>query len=464
MDDARARREDVTRRSCVNVRVWLALVACGLILPIGCRRESQRVVGSGAALPKSQLSQEELRQILSRFEDYFATSVKQGASEIDILLPDARTQRLTLLWRTRCISALHTLVEQDDPLVAFVDAWALSLRMTLYLGAGDGSKLFGLHQDVALSTATQIETEIERVAQTLLESTIFEQTRNDLRAFAQANPIRGVFSKTLVYASEAQKGTPSPVATVINLPLAPFRAIEGVDRGAMAIRDFSTTAERFSDIVEELPETTRWQLLLLLYDLEEMKMVRSFLDSFERLAASSAKLTETSEKLPGQIGAELSAFVEQVDDRQANLQQTLEQTQATSEALTALTARIEAAAATLGVSAKDIGQTAQAWQATVEAIGKTFNLPRPQPDANATSKFEIAELSIAARTITETATEIRRLNEELAANTGSVSLHIHGLITDVIWKLGALIVLVFVLAVAYRVITPRLAPGRDRSH
>ncbi|UCD49773.1 MAG: hypothetical protein JSW27_19855 [Phycisphaerales bacterium] len=448
----------------MTVRIWLAIVTCGLILPIGCRQESKRVVGSGAALPKSQLSREELRQVLDRFEDYFAASIKQGASEIDIMLPGTKTQRLTLLWRTRCISALHTLVEQEDPLVAFVDVWALSLRMTLYFGAGDGSNLFGLHQEVALATATQIETEIERVAQTLLEPTIFEQTRNDLRAFAQANPIRGAFSKTLVYASEAQKGTPTPVTTVINLPLAPFRAIEGVDRGAMAIRDFSTTAERFSDIVEELPETTRWQLLLLLYDLEETEMVRSFLDSFERLAASSSKLTETSEKLPGQIRAELSAFIEQVDDRQANLQQTLEQTQATSEALSALIARIEAAAATLGVSAKDIRQTAEAWQTTVEAIGKTFNLPRPKPSADAASNFSLAELSVTAGNITETAMEIRKLNEELAANTGSLSVHIHGLITDVIWKLAVLIMLVFVLVVAYRVITPRLASGQRKGH
>jgi hypothetical protein len=404
--------------------------------------------------------QEELRQVLNRFEDFFATSVKQSAGELDMLLPDAKTHRLTLLWRARCISSLHTILEQDDPLAAFVDAWALSLRLTLYFGAGEGSRLFGLHQDVAISTATQIETEIERVAQTLLEATIFEQTQSDLRAFAQANPIRGAFSKTLVYASEVKKGTPSPVATVINLPLAPFRAIEGVDRGSTAIADFSTTAGRFSDIVEELPESTRWQLLLLLYDLEETEMVRSFLASFKQLAASSDKLADTSEELPEKIRTELSTFVEQVDDKQANLQQTLEQTQATSSALTTLVEQVEGAATAVGVTSKDIRQTAQAWQATVESIGNTFSLPKTQPDVNATSKFDLAELNATARNITEATTEIRKLNEELAVNTGTLSAHIHRLTTDVIWKLALLITLAFALALVYRIVATRLAPGK----
>jgi len=396
--------------------------------------------------------------VLNRFEDFFVSSVKQGANELDTVMTDAKTQKLTLLWRTRCISSLHTLLEQDDPLVAFIDAWALSLRLTLYFGSGEGSQLFGPHQEIALSTAIRIETEIERIGQELLEQAMFEQTQRDLRAFAQANPMRGAFSKTLAYASEVKKGTPGPVETVINLPLAPFRAIEGVDRTSVAIRDFSNTAERFSDIVEELPESTRWQLLLLLYELEETEMVQSFLASLRQFAESSAALTETSEKLPGQIRAEVSDLIEQVDEKQANLQQTLERTEAASEALTELVAQVDVTAKTLSTTSKDVGQAGQAWQATVESIGATFKKAAPEQQTDPESKFELAELNATAQTITDAAVEIRRLNEELAANAGQFSDHTQRLTTDLTWKAILLLTLTFILALTYRLITIQFRP------
>jgi len=467
MDDARIPQGDHRRRSNAPLSVRLVFIATAMVLlvaPAGCRQSPKRIIGTGAALPKSQLSREELRDVLNRFEDFFAANVKQSAGELDRLLPGARTQRLTLLWRTRCISTLHTVIEQDDPLVAFIDAWALSLRMTLYFGSGEGSQLFDPHQEVALSAATEIEAEIKRVAQTLLAPTIFEQTQRDLRAFAQANPIRGAFSKTLAYASEVKKGTPGPVTTVVNLPLAPFRAIEGVDRGSAAIRDFSTTAERFSDIIEELPESVRWQLLLMLYEFEETEMARSFLASLAQIASSSSKLTETSEKLPEQIRTELSAFVDQVDAKQANLQQTLQATQATTQAMTTLAEQVADTATILTITSAEIQQTAQAWQATVESIGTTFDLPKTRADANQASKFDLAQLDTTARTLTETAAEIRKLNEELAAGTGTLSAHAQRLTTDVTWKLALLLALAFILALVYRLITIRLAPGNRRPH
>lgn len=462
MDHTRKNMQrEVPRTTAPALRLWFAISVALAVLagPGGCRSEPERVMSGGAALPKSQLSREELRDVLSRFEDYFVTRIRQSASELDALMPEAKTQRVTLLWRTRCITAVHTVLKQDDPLTALVDAWALSLRMTLYFGSGEGSKLFEPHQEIALSAVTQIETEIERIARKLLEPTIFEQTQRDLRAFALANPIQGAFSKTLLYASEVKKGTPGPVETVINLPLAPFRAIEGVDRGAAAIRDFSTTAERFSDIVEELPASIRWQLLLLLYEFEETEIAKSFLASLERIAISSAKLTATAEKLPAEVRAEVSELVGEIDAKQTNMQNTLAQTQATSEALGELSEQVERTAQALSVTSKDVKETATAWQATMEAIGETFKKPETAPDPNE-PRFSMAELSATATTITEAAVEIRKLNEELTANVETWSAHTSRVTTDVTWKLGALIGLTFLLALIYRLIAGRLLPGK----
>ena len=87
-------------------------------------------------------------------------------------------------------------------------------------------------------------------------------------------------------------------------------------------------------------------------------------------------------------------------------------------------------AAILTITSADIQQTAQAWQATIESIGTTFDLPKPHADANQASKFDLAQLDATARTLTETATEIRKLNEELAAGTGTLSAQAQRLTTD----------------------------------
>ena len=48
----------------------------------------------------------------------------------------------------------------------------------------------------------------------------------------------------------------------VGLPLAPFRALEGVDAGAQAIRDFNATAQRFNQVVADLPQILRWNVEL----------------------------------------------------------------------------------------------------------------------------------------------------------------------------------------------------------
>jgi DNA mismatch repair ATPase MutS len=234
-----------------------------------------------------------------------------------------------------------------------------------------------------------------------------------------------------------------------------------VDRGALAIRDFSMTAERFSDIVEELPESLRWQLLLWLYEFEESEMAKSVLASLERVAESSAKLTTTAEMLPEKMRSELSELIDDVDARQANMQKTLAQTRATTEALTELIEKTESTAQALDVTSKNVTETAAAWQATVEAISETFKKPETATDAN-TSRFSMADLNATANTVAVAAMEVRRLNEELMANANAWSTQTNQATTNVAWKLALLIGLTFVLALAYRLLVTRLVPGQRR--
>ena len=83
---------------------------------------------------------------------------------------------------------------------------------------------------------------------------VFEENRKQVYSFARANPIRASFSNTIVFSTTLPEGKTSPFASLTSIPLAPFRAIEGVDRTATAVNRFSDKAARFTDVVEELPE------------------------------------------------------------------------------------------------------------------------------------------------------------------------------------------------------------------
>jgi hypothetical protein len=72
----------------------------------------------------------------------------------------------------------------------------------------------------------------------------------------------------------------------------------------------------------------------------------------------------------------------------------------------------------------------------------------------------MAELNATAGTITQAAVEIRRLNEELAANTQAWSVQTNRMTADITLKLVMLIGLTLLMMLVYRLIAARLVPGK----
>nr|MBC8468306.1 hypothetical protein [Planctomycetota bacterium] len=301
----------------------------------------------------------------------------------------------------------------------------------------------------------RLEAEIERIGFIFLKNEVFEAARKNVTEFAHNNPIKGTFSNVIVYATEVQKNQPNPFLSVLKIPMTPFRAIEGVDRTASAIHQFSNTAERFSDIVAELPESSRWQLQLLLFDLEETNMTKSFLNSLTQLSESSSGLEKSVEKLPEQLHKQLTQFVEDIDSKQANLQQTLQQAEKTSLAVNDTLEKLNQATISFGAVVKDVSETAQAWETAAKATGEVvqeFNKNRPsQKEA---SSFNIRDYHDTAEQTSQAANDVKALLaeiEDLMETRRYISLLNHLLL-----RAGGLIVLIFVLAVLYRLISVRL--------
>lgn len=464
------------RRGSGKVIFVAGFALLGLVVGVGQGQFFKR--SDSKVQKKVKLSKEELRAKLNSFADFFITEIKQASEELDGQLPTTKTRKLTLMWRLRASQALFSVLAQDDPMSAFVDAWTLCVRMSDFFEHGNGSEAFEGQQKIATATVSSIEGEAERIGRSLMDEAAFTRARTYIHSMAAKHPIRGAHSFSVVYASRVPEGEQNPLREVLALPMAPWRAIEGVDRGAMAMHRFTDTTERMTDIIELLPESMRWQLLLLLFEMEETDLVRTVLKNMDAFSNSSSRLAESAEKLPERLRVQAALLVDEIDQKQANLQETLNRAEKTATAVEKTVAQVDEAAQTIDQSAQTLTQTAQAWQATIKAteqMAQAFSRDGPPPETPP-KPFNIQEYQATMEAATETAqqlhtlaTEIREIveseqlggriadvNDKAIALVGKTATEAQKLVGCLTWRVGGLILLVFVSALAYRIIVDRV--------
>jgi hypothetical protein len=466
-----------------------------LVLLAGCTQPHifQPRPTSAPVAEQSNLSKEELHSALDDFKDVFEATIKQAAGKIEVAATDASTRKNTLLWQVRMISACYMVYRQDEDLKMFLDLWTLCIRMNQYFQDGDGSDLFGAQQDLAVSAAQRLQDEIERIGRTFLSEEQLVKAKKDAEAFATANPIRTGFTGAVARTTTtATTGEPNALTALVTLPLAPFRAMGGVDRGADAIRGFTQVADRFTDDFETLPENVRWQLLLLLIELEDNKAISSALSSFERFSSSSTRLSETADKLPEELHRHASSLIEEIDSKQGNIQTTLVQAEKTAAAIDRTGQSVADAGRAWADTARSIGEAIESIRhggdaaAKAPAAGPTAApqpvaaSPRPAPSdppdpASSSAAAYLDDYRRTAETLTVTATELRLFAEEARKFVDSPQLaeriqdmdgrmigavhftaaQAHGLTDHIAWRCVQLILLIFVLALVYRVLARR---------
>ena len=185
-----------------------------------------------------------------------------------------------------------------------------------------------------------------------------------------------------------------------------------------------------------------------------------------------------AETLPEDIRKQASLLLDEIDEKQANLQETLLRAEQTAVGVENAMDKVDKAAATIGESTLSLTETAQAWEATVVAFGETakiFDTNKPPSDIPA-KPFDIQEYKETLEAATATAEELRALAVEIR---GTVESQILGsriddvnetaagivrltateakmLINTVTWRLVGVSFLVCLLAVVYRFLTRSL--------
>lgn len=447
----------------------------------------------------TQVSKEDLRNALDQYDEFFEATIKQATTQIDEGMPDPNTRKAALLWKVRMIPANDAALKEADAIKAFLECWTLAVRMTQYFEKGDGRGLFGERQRIATEAARKIEADIEHVGTTFLPADRLDKAREDVQTFAAAHPMRDMFSETVVRAPVAKDNEPNPFASILNVPLAPFRVAEGIDQGAGAIRGFSNVADRFTDIVQELPESIRWQLQLLLLDLGQNDVVLSLLASMAEFSSSTSRLANTAEKMPEELRQQASKLLADIDAKQAGIQATLDRADKTAATVERALSRVDVVAASIDRTGLSVAEAGRAWEATARQIGQTVDDIRNEGDAGTSAPattptagaapattapagaFDINDYRTTADAMTVTATELRALAVEVRGildsqrlsdqihdvdgrvlgAVGQTAKQARDLSDHIAWRAVQLIVLVFVLLIAYRFLASRL-PAKTR--
>jgi hypothetical protein len=443
--------------------IMVSVVGVFIISICGCASKKQTTLFGRVTPRTEQLSKEELREALNNFEEFAFAATTDTANKLKALSPEYRSQKTNLVQTTRSRHAIHTMLEHQEPIVAYIETWGLCVRVKNYLKYGEGSMLYRQYQDMVISHAEMLQSEIELIGKRFLRDDVYAKNSKDIYAFAAANPITGIFSNLTVYATKVEPGKKGLFEDVISVPMSPFKAMAGVDRTASAIYDVRDSANRFSDVVEEFPESTRTQMLFLLMEMGETEIVKSLLDNVSTFSDSSARFADTAEVLPER----LSVLISELDEKQANLQITLEKTKKTSAAIGHAMIQADKAAISFQAAANDINQVATVWEkaaiSTTEVL-EAFNslkTPGENEDADPRPSYSLIDFANTVDAVGQTVTEMQELTNKVYAIVESEQLDKHASIPGELanllaWRLAQLIFLTFALAFVYRFIVIRV--------
>ncbi len=404
-------------------------------------------------------TERDLRADLGGFVTDYTVTVGAAADEIARRSPDREERRRALLWRITMVPLVQEAAYRDDPQEAWAALLALVAAQRLYLVEGDGADIFGTFQAQAADTARDLQADLQDIGSNFLTPEQLDQAATQADEIARRHPIKGTrFSAAAREVFSTDKARENPLKWLINVPMAPFSALEGVGDTPQAIREINRTAREFAQIANMLPRQVRWQAELLAYDLEDRETTSRALEAAESVAASVDRAVAVAERVP----VELEALLE-------NRSASLEQARAAIDAATTLAAALQAPLEELHKTAETLRQ--------LTASGPVESGVSAPANAEPARPFDVREWEQASRELGRTATELRGLAREINALIDPASLDrtiaslteavdhseagARELVDHAAWRAVQWALVAFVLAVIWKLVPSRRAARRE---
>ena len=336
-------------------------------------------VVTGGSVGSGRITQQELRDALLQYASRFEATVIATADTISSGTRDPLIQRRALRWKLGVTPVVNQAAFLSAPEDAYVGMLTVATSMHEFLTVGGGVEAFGEQQKLAADASDELLAAAIELGDRFLNEKELARVTREVETLVRAQPMRGEFVAESVQSLVTATASNPVFDWVTAIPMSPFRALQGVDQGAQAIREFNDTAMEMTRIVAGMPRLIRWNLELLALELGQQGDIANGLEDFDSLARSAESLSLTAQELPERL-RELLAEAERTGRSLGPLSQSLERT------------------------ATAVAAAGSAWGGLVE------QLDQPPADPGQPSRpFDIREWEQTAAQVTAAATELRML-------------------------------------------------------
>lgn len=271
-------------RHAAGRRVRAVALACGVIALAGCEtgqrqdyaeQDTEFAEGSDPTL---------LAVALRELTLVYGRQIESAADQIIEANADDRGVRLNALrWKINTIANSRVAFFKAEPIYGLGEGWVFTTQMRRFVTDGAGKQLFGHSQSIAIDAMDELDTLVERVAETIAaDDEVMTTWRDRIEAWAVSHPIESVAldSPSLLWLNpEDLRAEASLISTVSSL-----------EDLAIDVSMWSTIA------VHDAPRQARWEaqlameMLLASEEVAELRESALSLKSLEHIDDLAARM------------------------------------------------------------------------------------------------------------------------------------------------------------------------------
>ena len=425
---------------------------------------------------QATISQAELHALTNGFADRYMTYVVSAAEQIEKNNPNMQQRRLAHRLKLIQVSAVYDIVTNPDPFTQLLDlTLVVSLQARKWIDDDLADKWFGPRGKYLVSAMRQARSDIWKIASRVMRSSQLEQLDALILQWHRKHPDIELVSYVRFDDFAASRGK-SIVAEVAEGGgfLAP------VGEATKAVDEVRLLGERAFYLGKRMPFLLSWQLREAIGDALNSPDLAQISAMAPKITASVERATRIAERLPADIARERAAVDAIFEKHLPLVDKTLLMTRNIVQDSTTLASEAINLSGSVEALLARLDQAGQTLQQTVGAIDDAFMKPnRGKPVDPDAKPFDIAEYARTAATVTATLqrastllTEVRTtldspglvstLQGSIDASMDKAATQSAQLVDTIFWRIAALLVLAFVLALLYRLASNAIARRRER--
>ena len=482
---------------------WMVGLLLLLVLVGGCQSNSKKPASNGTTQASRlkgtvDINPLKLKYEITTFLDASLAACLATYTDIAAQYPERHIREHCLRWKMRTLDLYLAMLAIEDPRATFLLTWTAIVNKRQFITVGPGKDNLGQAQPQIAALIKSLEADIVALGYRHFPREIMDAAKGEIEESALEFLWDSLITQDTALA-EARDD--ADLMGILQLPLRPISNLGSIGKlgnTPKAINRFTSTADDFSLVIRYLPERMRWQMQMLLLEMESSgptvavvkqiqnveQRVQDLIALFKAMPADMRKEFEKSieatEKSLPEFRATLTearAVAEKINAAIENANKTTLQAQETAVLFTESAKAFEAAAVEVRGLLADYRQWRNPEEPNEPAYSdsqRDQDPPQQQDqadsqDARQSDSEEEKKVGSGAKdyeqmaeSIQAAAQEVRTLVDELQqpvedeGTLRQVAGEFRGLIRTIFWYAVALAGIIFGLALTYRVTTRRL--------